>query len=436
MRDMPYVHTLNICDNNLTDKGLTALIAAVVTMKSLTRLDISQNKIDKQAAAALARCIADPSCCLSELTLCDADVDDDECCSFISAIRHNNRVRDLNLSRNSIGSAENLNTVRPQYTTGAEALGQCIRSSQCSLEKLVVSWNKIRLDGAAYLADSLKFNSSLTYVDLSYNSLGTVAGEVLGGVVMENKSLRTLLLGHNGIDARACFTLCVGLQLNTTLRELGIEGNPIGKDGARALLEVPIAIGSRTKLLSGGCNTTLRDPSFPLNRDAPSGSYSLDLSKPFQRALTIKLLSIVASNTSYTITKCHYDASSKASSTKPRSGSPTGRRSSMRMGLQGSISLIRKRLPLDLAVLDDKKRACVVALRRLVLASENYSEALWLFNTFDSDKSVSHKMHIRAIHVYNFSLYACTYVNTYTRMLCCKHRDPSIARSFLPCWPT
>lgn len=397
MQQMPHIHTLNISDNNLTDAGLTALFAAVVTMASLTRLDISNNKLDRRAAAALAKCLASSECGIVQLTLCDADIDDEECCKFISAIQRNNKVRDLDMSRNCIGSAENLNTVRPQFKTGSEALGQCIRSADCPLQTLRISWNKIRLDGAVFLSESLKYNSSLTYVDLSYNSLGAVAGEVLGGVVMENKTISTLLLGHNGIDSRACFTLCVGLQLNPTMRVLGIEGNPIGRDGARALLDAPIVIGSRTSLLSGGCNTSLRNRDFPLNRDAPSGTYSLDLSKPFQRALAIKLLSIVASNTSYLIKKFHFNPAAKSNVALPnKSRASPGRRESVKMPLgsgsgvlSGDIALIRTRLPLDLAILDAAKRAAVVALRRLVLASQNYAEAFRLFSAYDSDGSVS-----------------------------------------------
>ena len=37
----------------------------------------------------------------------------------------------------------------------------------------------IRLDGAADLCNSLKVNTTLTYLDLSFNALGSIGGEHL-----------------------------------------------------------------------------------------------------------------------------------------------------------------------------------------------------------------------------------------------------------------
>jgi hypothetical protein len=39
-------------------------------------------------------------------------------------------------------------------------------------------WNMIRLDGAADLCSSLIVNTTLTYLDLSFNSLGSIGGEL------------------------------------------------------------------------------------------------------------------------------------------------------------------------------------------------------------------------------------------------------------------
>ena len=60
----------------------------------------------------------------------------------------------------------------PDLTTGSEALAAYLRTDSCLLTTLKVAWNMIRLDGAIDLANSLATNTSLTYIDLSYNSLG------------------------------------------------------------------------------------------------------------------------------------------------------------------------------------------------------------------------------------------------------------------------
>ena len=45
----------------------------------------------------------------------------------------------------------------------------------------------IRLDGAVDFAQSLSINDTLTYLDLSFNSLGTEGGVMLGVSILTNK---------------------------------------------------------------------------------------------------------------------------------------------------------------------------------------------------------------------------------------------------------
>ena len=45
----------------------------------------------------------------------------------------------------------------------------------------------IRLEGAEVLCNSLRTNSVLTNLDLSYNALGSAAAGVLGDALIENK---------------------------------------------------------------------------------------------------------------------------------------------------------------------------------------------------------------------------------------------------------
>ena len=52
---------------------------------------------------------------------------------------------------------------------------------------LQLHWNMIRLEGAEVLCNSLRTNSVLTNLDLSYNALGSAAAGVLGDALIENK---------------------------------------------------------------------------------------------------------------------------------------------------------------------------------------------------------------------------------------------------------
>jgi Ran GTPase-activating protein (RanGAP) involved in mRNA processing and transport len=236
LTSIPYIQSLNICDNNLGDKGLSAIVGAVSDMADLVELNMSMNDIGPNAAQALNNYLIKENCPLITLILRKADVDDDECRDFVQALEHNRNLTTLDLSENLVGSSENLNTVMPELVTGGEALADLLSSPNCPLTTLKLGWNMIRLDGAAALCGALAINRSLTYLELSFNSLGASGGVALGDALQENKVLKTLLVGNNSLDSIACLTICAGILENEALRDLSFDGNPIGEQGAKALM--------------------------------------------------------------------------------------------------------------------------------------------------------------------------------------------------------
>ena len=74
--NIPFIESLNISDNNLSDKSLKPLINAIRNMKDLIDLNISQNSIGQDAAISLSEYLSDPDCPLKRLVLRRADVDD------------------------------------------------------------------------------------------------------------------------------------------------------------------------------------------------------------------------------------------------------------------------------------------------------------------------------------------------------------------------
>jgi Ran GTPase-activating protein (RanGAP) involved in mRNA processing and transport len=266
LKDIPLINTLNLSDNALTDKGASAIIDVLVHLPNITSLDISCNKIDGDAATALADYLKSADCPLKILILGGCDIDDTECDNFITSLRCNTTIKELDMSNNKIGVSENLNVVKPDFRTGAEALATFLMKTDCPLETLKVEWNMIRLDGAVTFASSLRFNSSLTYLDVSYNSLGQQGGEMLGDALIDNKVLRTLNAGGNSFNATACFTICVGIEENYVIRNVVLDNNSIGVQGAKALLELPSTVGNRVRISAERCNINLIDSNFKFSR--------------------------------------------------------------------------------------------------------------------------------------------------------------------------
>ena len=132
-------------------------------------------------------------------------------------------------------------------------------------------------------------------------------GLTIGDSLLDNRTLRTLLLSNNNINASACFTISIGLEMNLALRKVLLDGNPIANQGAQALMNVPAAIGSRVDISASGCNVDIIDDSCWFDQSHPCGTYRLNLSNPFERAIAFKLLNIVANHSSYILAKCIYE---------------------------------------------------------------------------------------------------------------------------------
>jgi hypothetical protein len=266
LADLPYVHELNIDNNNLTDIGVYDILKCLPQMPDLTTLNLSRNKIDLKAANALAEFVTMKNCNLQTLIMQQSDIDDYEGLRLLHCLRQNTSITSLNLSENKIGGVESMRislsvpksnaasvdinksklqqSQQPpsvQQQTCADAFAVYLSNSLCSLKSLNLSWNLLRLDCATVLCKCLGSNLSLTNLDLSYNTLGETGGESLGAALMENKRLERLNLSNCGISSSVCLCIVIGVIECASMRWLNVDSNPIGSDGAHALLLIPMS---------------------------------------------------------------------------------------------------------------------------------------------------------------------------------------------------
>jgi hypothetical protein len=304
LKELPFVQSLDLTDNNLTDVSLHPIIQSVASLSSLTYLNLSQNDVDGDCSKALSTYLAKSDCPLKCLIMQNADVDDDECHRFVTSLMVSNNLnfKELDLSKNIIGKSENLNTVMPDLTTGGEALADLLCANTCHLDTLRLGWNMIRLDGAKELARSIAVSTYVTHLDVSYNALGKEAGEILGKSLLTNKALKYLNISNNNINSTACFTICIALEENNTLRTLILDGNPIGELGLTITCQIPITIGGDISVSTSNCNTKIRDlDDRKIDMNNIADAYELDMSKPFERAIMFKIINIASRNKSYHI---------------------------------------------------------------------------------------------------------------------------------------
>jgi hypothetical protein len=103
--------------------------------------------------------------------------------------------------------------------------------------KLYLCDNRIGRLGAALISCALEHNSKLIELSLGSNHIGDEGAGHLARSLMHNGTLRMLNLEKNNIGPRGISELSRCLeQNNTVLRWLVLSENPIGNEGARALL--------------------------------------------------------------------------------------------------------------------------------------------------------------------------------------------------------
>ncbi|KAF9176809.1 hypothetical protein BGZ51_009621 [Haplosporangium sp. Z 767] len=119
---------------------------------------------------------------------------------------------------------------------GAQALSEALKANS-TLTILSLERNSIESNGAQALSEALKANSTLTTLDLGCNSIGDNGAQALSEALRTNSTLTTLSLDRNSIGDNGVQALSEALKANSILTALDLQYNSIGDNGAQALSE-------------------------------------------------------------------------------------------------------------------------------------------------------------------------------------------------------
>jgi len=68
LSDVPFISSLDLSDNNLTDVSMTPLFEAIQHNSNIKEIDFSSNVIDSHSAAALAKYLKSEHCALRKVS--------------------------------------------------------------------------------------------------------------------------------------------------------------------------------------------------------------------------------------------------------------------------------------------------------------------------------------------------------------------------------
>lgn len=183
----------------LTDQDIPIVVQQAVINKQCTRLRLSDNKITSQGASVLAE-----------------------------ALHHNTKLEGLYIFNNQVADK------------GVYSLAQVLSERKLALTTLSLGWNDITDEGAGYLAEMLKTNTTLIELWLPWNRISDQGVQLLANVLIHhNTSLQRLSLDLNKLVSDLCVDSLIDvMNQNQSLTALHLRDCKLSKVGKAKLREV------------------------------------------------------------------------------------------------------------------------------------------------------------------------------------------------------
>jgi Ran GTPase-activating protein (RanGAP) involved in mRNA processing and transport len=253
------LHTLNLTNTNLGNKGGAALAGFLRYNHTLQSLDLCNNNLGR-GVQKLAPAVADNDT-LRYLNLSRNNLKSKGATWLVQAFQKSDiwQLKTLDVSDNYIGVA------------GIQAFGEFLVLDK-KLEGFYVGANGIGPQGAAYLANVLKHNYTIKDLRAANNEMGENGSMLLAEELKSNdtSNLERLDLSFNEMGEDVAITLAEALSRNAHLKSLNLRGTQIGSIGATALSDA----------LS--YNHTLMELNLSNNQITDEGAFALttSLAKP------------------------------------------------------------------------------------------------------------------------------------------------------------
>ncbi|XP_034044923.1 NACHT, LRR and PYD domains-containing protein 14-like [Thalassophryne amazonica] len=231
---------------NLTYRCCPGLAVVLKTSESrLTQLDLGYNNITDGGVRELTKGLLDKNCKLETLRLQGCGLTSNACKYLAAALGQSPKLRELDLSGNRIGD------------DGLQHLAMVLRSANCHIHTLKMSYCHIGPKGCICLASALQQNSQhLKVLDLGLNRIRDKGVQALLNKVDISK-LTKLELYFCGLTASSCGNIGKALASETSsLMELNLSCNKLYAAGFEQICEGMYAWCSLEKLNVSNCGIT------------------------------------------------------------------------------------------------------------------------------------------------------------------------------------
>uniref|UniRef100_A0A674AF85 Capping protein regulator and myosin 1 linker 1 n=1 Tax=Salmo trutta TaxID=8032 RepID=A0A674AF85_SALTR len=239
------LHTLNLTNNSLEDKGVSALSAQLAKLPmGLKHLNLSKTSVSQKGVNSLAQALsANPAVptTLTHLDLCGNSLRGDDLSNLYNFLGQHNSLVTLDLSSSDCcldqvkRTPENFRTNNPSvlafFLTHRRSKDvphsfKQFFGTALALSSVNLSGTKLPLEALKALLLGLGCNPNLSEVslDLSSSELRSGGSQILEGCIAEIPNISSLDISDNGLDSDLT-TLLVWLAKNRSIRHLSLGKN-------------------------------------------------------------------------------------------------------------------------------------------------------------------------------------------------------------------
>ena len=206
----PTLKVLDLCWNNITDKGVESLIR----ITNLTHFSAVHNPIGNAGIQVFSlKYLVQLNISIVGMTAVDT-------CALSRCFKVSNSLHSLEIGGNG---------VKDGGITGI------LNNLPSTLVRLVISGCDLTHNGAENISNILKMNKTLKHLEISSNSIGDDGILAISDSLCVNKTLIQLVACDCQFHSKGAESIAKMLQINETLKYLDISNNQIGDDGTTAV---------------------------------------------------------------------------------------------------------------------------------------------------------------------------------------------------------